>query len=81
MFLNFAKSFILSCLSQFDNKKWGSPSSFLSYKRLKLKLRVFIAGHIVAMVICYIKWITATCLPMVGHLCDTIIVASFVKQW
>ena len=45
-FLNFAKSCILSCWLQFDNKKWGSPSSFLSYKRLKLKLRVFLASHI-----------------------------------
>ena len=31
-------------------KKWGSPSLFLTYKSLKLKLRVFLAGHIVAMV-------------------------------
>jgi len=50
IFLNFAKRCILSCLLQFDNKKWGSPSSFLSYKRSKLKLSVFLAGHIVAMV-------------------------------
>ena len=28
----------------------GSPSSVFSYKRLKLKLRVFLAGHIVALV-------------------------------
>ena len=36
----FAKS-ILSCLSQFDNTKWGLPNLFLSYKHLKLKLRLF----------------------------------------
>ena len=30
-------------------------SSFLSYKRLKLKLRVFLAGHIVAMVTYCVK--------------------------
>ena len=53
----------------------------LQYKRLKLKLRVLLAGHIVAMVTSYIKEITATCLPMIGHLCDTIIIASLVKQW
>ena len=45
-FLNFAKSCIL-----FDNKKWGSPSSFFRYKSFKLKFRVFFAGHIVAMLI------------------------------
>ena len=58
-----------------------SPNSFLSYKSLKLKLTVFLAGHIVAMVTCYIKRMTATCLPMIGQSYDTIIVASLVKQW
>jgi len=34
-------------LSQFGNKKWGSPFSFFfSYKSSKLKLMVFLAGHI-----------------------------------
>lgn len=46
-----------------------------------LKLGMFLASHIVAMVTCYIKRMTATCLPMIGHLYDTIIVASLVKQW
>ena len=42
-------------------KNGGSPSSFSSYKRLKLKLGMFLAGHIVAMVTyCAIK-LTATC--------------------
>ena len=59
----------------------GSLSSFLSNKRLKPKLRVFLAGHIVAMVTCYKKMITATCLPMIGNLYDTIIIASVVKHW
>ena len=54
---------------------------FLSYKRLKLKLGVFLAGHIVAMVTCYIKRMTATWLPMMGNLYDTIIVALLVKLW
>ena len=80
-FLNFAKICIVLCLSQFSNKKWGSSISFLSYKHLKLKLRVFLAGHVVALVTCYIKRMTATCLPMIWHLYKTIIVASLVKQW
>ena len=33
----------------------GSPNSLSSYKSFKLKLKVFSAGHIVAMVTCYIK--------------------------
>ena len=48
---------------------------------LKLKLKVFKAGHIDAMLICYIKRMIANCLPMIGDLYDGIIVASLVKQW
>ena len=33
---NFFKIF-----ANFNNKKWGSPSSFVSYRHLKLKLGVF----------------------------------------
>ena len=49
---------------------------------LKLKLKVFKAGHMDVMLICYIKRMTANCLPMIGHFYhDCIIVASLVKQW
>ena len=40
--LNFAKSYILSCLSKFYNKK-TFHRAVLKYKRLKLKLMVFLA--------------------------------------
>ena len=80
IFLNFAKS----CYHADYNsiiKKWGSPSSFLSYKHLKLKLRVFLAGHSVAMVTyCVIK-IIPTCSPMIGQFLDTMPVASIDKVW
>ena len=75
------KNCMLSCLSQFNNKKWGPYRARFLVKHLKLKLRVFLAGHIVGMVTCYIKRMTATCSPMTGHLCDTIIVTPLVKQW
>ena len=81
IFLNFAKSCILSCLLQFDDKKWGSPSSFLSYKRLKLKLRVFLAGHIVAMVTYCATKLTATCSPTIGQFGDTMMLASTSIEW
>ena len=58
--------------------KEGYQACFLSYKYLKLKLRVILTGCIVALVSFHIKRIT--CLPMIGHLCDTIIVASLDKQ-
>ena len=73
--LNLAKICIVLCLSKFGNKKWGLPSSFLRYKHLKLKLRVFLAGHIVSMVACYIKRMTAA---MIWHLYNAVIVASLL---
>ena len=38
----------------------------------ELKLTLFLAGHIVAMVTRYIERMPATCLPMIGNLDDTI---------
>ena len=56
-------------------------SSFLSYKRLKLKLRVFLAGHIVAMVTYCVTKIIPACSPVIGQFFDTMIVASIDKEW
>ena len=39
IFLNFAKSCILLCWLPFDNKIWGSPSSFLRYLFFKSKIK------------------------------------------
>ena len=40
---------------------------FLKYKYLKLKLRVFLAGHTITMITyCVMKMIT-TCSPMIGQ--------------
>ena len=68
-------------ITVFDNKKWGSPSSFLSYKRLKLKLRVFLAGHIVAMVPYCATQLAATCSPMIGQFVDMMLLASTGIEW
>ena len=54
---------------------------FLKYKRLKLKLRVFLAGHSIAMVTYCVTKIIPTCLPMIGQFFDTMIVASTDKEW
>ena len=53
---------------------------FLNYKPLKLLLRVFLAGHTVAMVTyCVAKMIT-TRSPMVGQFFNTMIVVSSEKK-
>ena len=65
-FLNFAKSCISSCLQKFYNKKKFTVP-FLKYKRLRLKLGVFLAGHSVAMVTYYVTKIMPTCSPMIGQ--------------
>ena len=54
---------------------------FLKYKRLKLKLRVFLAGHSVAMVTFCVTKMIPKCSPMIGLFCDTMIVASSDKEW
>ena len=53
---------------------------FLKYKHLKLKSRVFLAGHSVAMVIYCVTKIIATCSPVIGQFFDTMIVASIDKK-
>ena len=51
----------------------------LKYKRLKLKLRVFLAGHGVAMVTASVTKIIPMCSPVIGEFFDTMIVASIDK--
>ena len=53
---------------------------FSKYKRLKLKLRVFLAGHSVAMVTYCVTKIIPTCSPVTGQFFDTMIVASTDKE-
>ena len=55
--------------------------SFLNYKPLKLQLRVFLAGHTVAMVTYCETNVIKTCSPMIGQFVDTMIVASSVIEW
>ena len=81
IFLNFAKN--ASYYVNFNTiiKKIGVTKLVSSYKRLKLKLRVFLTGHIVAMVTyCAIK-LTATCSPMIGQFFYTMILVSNDTEW
>jgi len=80
IFLNSAKSCVLSCLSNVNHiKKFTVP--FLKYTRLKLKLRVFLAGHSVAMVTYCAKKMIPTCSLVIGQFFDTMIVASSDNEW
>ena len=69
IFLNFAKSCILSFLPKFHIKK-NVTLSFLKYKYLKLKLSVFLAGHTVAMVTYSVMKMILTCSPLIGQFFD-----------
>ena len=55
-------------------------ASFLKYKRLKLKLSMFLAGHSVAMVTYNVTKIIPTCSAAIGQFFDTMIVASIDKE-
>ena len=54
---------------------------FLKYKHLKQKLRVFLAGHSVAMVTYRVTKIIPTCSPVIGQCFDAMIEASIDKEW
>ena len=54
---------------------------FLNYKPLKLQLRVFLAGHSVAMAAYYVMERATSCSPIIGECLDTMIVASSDKEW
>ena len=53
---------------------------FWKYKRLKLKLRVFLAGHSVAMVTYIVTKTIPTCSLVIGQFFDTMIVAPIDKE-
>ena len=48
---------------------------------LKAKIKVFLAGHSVAMVTYCATKIIPTCSPMIGKFFDTMLVASTDKVW
>ena len=74
MFLNFDKSCILSCLSKFNIKK-------NIHHAVKAELRVFLAGHSVAMVTYCVTKMIPTCSPVIGQFFDTMIIASSDNEW
>ena len=57
-----------------------APDSFLSYKRLKGKLRVFLTGKTDAIATNDVMKITPTYSAMIGPLFDSIIVATTDKD-
>jgi len=70
---------LTSCLTSLLRKNYTVP--FLKYKRLKLKLRVFLAGYTVAVVTNSVMKMITTGLPMIRQFFDTVIVASIDNEW
>ena len=79
IFLNFAKSCNLSCYQNSIIRR-NLTVPFVKYKRLKLKLRVFLEGHSVAMVTYCVMKMIPTCSPVIGQFYD-MIAASIDKEW
>ena len=71
------KTPLISALSAYISKI--SPCR-LKYKHLKLKLKVFLAGHSVAIVTYCVTKIIPMCSPVIGQFCDTMIVTSIDKE-
>ena len=80
IFLNFAKSCILSCLSKVDNLK-KSHCAVFELQAPKAVIKGVLRGHTVAMVTYCVKKMMTTCSPMIGQFFDTIFVASSDKEW
>ena len=81
IFLKFAKSCISSCLSDQNSvKRKNLTVPFLKYKRLKLKLRVFLGGRSVSMVTFCVMKIIPTCSPVIGQFFDTMIEHQLIKS-
>ena len=80
IFLNFAK---VASHPAYQNSvvRKNFTVLFFKYERLKLKLRVFLAGHSVAMVTYSVTKIMPMCSPVIGQCFDTMIVASIDKEW
>ena len=53
----------------------------LVFELLKLKLRVFLAGYIVALVTYCATKLTETCSPMIGQCVDSMILESTGIEW
>ena len=51
------------------------------HKYLKLKLRVFLEGHTVAMLTYSVKNMITTCVPITQQFFDTMFVASIDNEW
>ena len=56
-------------------------SKFLIYKRLKLKLSVFLAGHIVALFSNYVAQLKATSSSMIEQFFGSTILGSTDVEW
>ena len=54
---------------------------FKTFNRDCAPLRMFIAGHSVAMVTYFVTKIIPTCLPVIGKVFDTMVVLSIDKDW
>ena len=74
---------VASCHANYNSiiKNGGHRARFLSYKRLKLKLRVFLAGHIVTMVAYCVTKIIPTCLPVIRQVFDAMIDPPKSTSW
>jgi len=69
------------CLSKFDSIKKKFKVTCLNYKPLKLRLRVFLAAHTVAMVTYCVTTMITKCTPMIGQVFETLVEASSDKEW
>ena len=70
----------MQLLAKFKKFLYMGFRATLNFRKFR-KLRVFLAGHSVAMVTYNVTKIKSTCSPMIGQCFDTMVVASTDKEW
>ena len=71
----------MQLLAKFKKILYMGFRATLNFRKFKMNLRVFLAGHSVAMVTYCVTKIIPTCLPVIGQYFDTKTVASMDKEW
>ena len=71
----------IAWLTSYHEVKMRVTDLILSYERSKLNLRVFLAGHIVAVVTYCATKLTATYSPMIVQFVDTMMLVSTSIEW
>ena len=71
----------MQLLAKFKKILYMGFRATLNFRKFRMNLRVFLAGHSVAMVTYCVTKTIPTCSPVIGQYFDTRTVESIDKEW